>query len=194
MSPAHPNLPSFHVTEYGNKVLSAGEFLPHDPTGYLDRFRSEAINPDQTVEAYLTESLNCFTRGNLIASVVMLGVASERAFLLLCHSLHDALVNDAEKTDFAKKLKANSIRPKQDWVLDKIKAIQNKDSKALPDNVNIMITVIFDFIRFQRNQLGHPRETPPRVNREEAYVNLRMFPTYYRMLNTVIDYLNKNKV
>jgi hypothetical protein len=84
---SNPNLPWFHVTEYGKKVLAAGEFLPHDPTGYLQRFRTQVGTPDPTVEVYLSESLDCFTRGSFIASVVMLGVASERAFLLLCESL-----------------------------------------------------------------------------------------------------------
>ena len=81
------NLPFFHITVYGEKVLNKGEFLPHDPTGYLERFRKETPSIDSTVESYLAESLNCFTRGSLIASVVMLGVASERTFQLLCESL-----------------------------------------------------------------------------------------------------------
>jgi len=70
---SNPSLPWFHVTDYGRGVLDSGELLPHDPAGYLQRFRNEIGAPDPTVEAYLSESLNCFTRGTYIASVVMLG-------------------------------------------------------------------------------------------------------------------------
>ena len=47
----NPNLPWFHLTEYGKKVLATGEFLPHDPTGYLQRFRTSVDSVDPTVEA-----------------------------------------------------------------------------------------------------------------------------------------------
>lgn len=33
-----PNLPWFHVTDYGRKVLDSGELLPHDPAGYCSVF------------------------------------------------------------------------------------------------------------------------------------------------------------
>jgi hypothetical protein len=75
------NLPHFHVTSYGNKVLEKGEYLPHDPDGYLDRLMRQIPNPDNTVLAYIAESLNCFQRGALIGATVMLGVAAERVSL-----------------------------------------------------------------------------------------------------------------
>lgn len=190
----NPNLPFFHVTEHGEKVLSAGEFVPHDPSGYLERFRSEVPNPDPTVESYLSESLNCFSRGNLIASVVMLGIASERMFLLLCESLLAALADPKEQADFRRISDSRPIKPKMDWVAKKIEAIQNKPPRPLPDNVNIMLASVFDFIRCQRNDLGHPREIPPSVTRDDAYVNLRIFPSYLKMVNHVVDYLSNNQV
>jgi len=190
----NPNLPFFHITEYGKKVLAGGEFLPHDTTGYLERFHNEITNPDPTVESYLSESLNCFTRNNLIASVIMLGIASERTFLLLCGSLLDSLADTTEKLKFQKILDQRAIKPKMDWVFNKIQAIQSKSPRPLPDNVNIMLASIFDFIRCQRNDLGHPQEKPPKVTREDAYVNLRIFPSYFKMLNQVINYLTNNKV
>lgn len=191
---SNPNLPWFHLTEYGKKVVKVGEFLPHDSTGYLRRFQTEIGIPDATVEIYLKESLDCFTRGNYIASVVMLGVASERAFLILCDALLNALASSSEKSKFENLLKKNAIKPKEDWVLNKIELIQGARPKPLPDNVNVMLTVIFDFIRSQRNNLGHPQETPPTVTREDAFVNLRLFPRYYKMLNQVVEYLTTTTV
>lgn len=189
-----PDLPWFHLTDYGRKVLESEGVLPHDPAGYLQRFRNDVGTPDPTVEAYLSESLNCFTRGTYIASVVMLGVASERAFLLLCNALLNALSDPNEKSAFETILRRLAIKPKEDWVLSKIQAIQSTRPRPLPDNVNIMLTLIFDFIRSQRNNLGHPQDNPPKTTREEAFVNLRMFPGYYKMLNQVMEYLSLNPV
>lgn len=190
----NPNLPFFHITDYGGRVLIEGEFLPHDPTGYLERFRNEAPSLDSTVESYLAESLNCFTRGSLIASVVMLGVASERTFQLLCDSLLNAIADTTEKSKFQEILDKRAMKPKMDWVLNKIQAMQSKSPRPLPDNVNIMLASIFDFIRCQRNDLGHPQEEPRKVTREDAYVNLRIFPSYSKMVNQVIAYFNHNQV
>lgn len=193
LNSSNPELPFFHITEYGNKVLREEEYVPHDPTGYLERFRSQIPNYDPTVESYLEESLNCFVSGNLIASIVMLGVASERIFLLLCESLSNSIVNPTEKANFENILKSNAIKPKMDWVLRKIETIQNQRPRPLPDNANIMMTVVFDFIRRQRNDLGHPQENPPKITREEAFVNLKIFPTYFKIANQVIEYLNNNR-
>ena len=188
------NFPSFHLTEYGKKVVAEGEYPPHDPTNYLKRFQQAVGTVDPTVAAYLSESLNCFTRGCFIASTMMLGVASERAFILLCRAFSDALTNATEQTAFIKILESNAIKSKEDWVSNKIQSILSKNRRALPDNVNTMLTLIFDFIRVQRNDIGHPQDNPPKVTREDAFVNLRLFPNYYKMLNEVIEYLSKNKV
>lgn len=190
----NPHLPFFHITDYGKKVLNEEEFQPHDPTGYLERFRRDIPEYDLTVESYLSESIHCFITSNLIASIVMLGVASERTFLLLCKSLHDSIENPKEQSKFEKILKRNAIKPKMDAVLNKINTIQSRSPKPLPDNVNIMLIAIFDFIRIQRNDLGHPQEIPPKTSREEALVNLRIFPAYYKMVTQVIDYLSMNRV
>src|SRR5260221_653643 len=130
-----PNLPFFQVTDYGRKVLQVGEYLPHDPTGYLERLRKAVNQPDDTVVAYVAESLRAFQRDVLIAATVMLGVAAERAFLLLCDSLADALVDPAEENKFRGLLKQNSMKGKLDWVLAKFRDVRPRP--PLPDNVNV---------------------------------------------------------
>ena len=187
-------LPVFHITEYGKKVLEEGKFLPHDPSGYIERVQQTIENPDNTILAYLSESLECFLKNCFVASVVMLGVASEKAFLLLCESLLNSLADTKEKTKFQRILELRAIKPKFEWVFNKIQTIQNKKPNPLPGNVNIMLSVIFDFIRRQRNDLGHPQENPPAVSREEVYVNLNIFPNYLKMVYQVKEYLQNNKV
>ncbi len=190
----NPNLPWFRLTEYGGKVVATGEYLPHDPTGYLARLHAEIKNIDATVEAYLKESLNCFERGNYIASVVMLGISSERVFLQLCTEVLNAIQDAREKEKFNKILKQNAIKPKLDWLLSKFQGMENGAAQHFPDNVNIMLAAIFDFIRCQRNDLGHPRDRLPKVAREDAFVNLRLFPSYVKTAGDLAVYFNKNRI
>ncbi len=187
------SLPWFHITEYGKKVLAERTYLPHDPTGYLDRFRAEVGKHDASILAYLSESLNCFTRGCSIASVVMLGVASEKVFLNLCESLRNAIASTTEKSEFEDILKQMAIKPKMDSVTNKIQAIQ-RQFRAFTDDVDVRLTGIFNFIRCQRNELGHPRENPPKVTREDAYVYLRLFPSYCKIASDIITWLSQNKI
>jgi len=192
---ANPNLPFFHLTDYGKKVLAEEKFIPHDPDGYLRRFEAEIPNADATVTAYVQESVECFARGNMIASVMMLGIAAERVFLLVSEKMLTALADPNEQTTFQAIMERMPLKPKLDFVATKIRDIMSKRPRPnLPDNLNIGVSVIYDFIRMQRNDLGHPRATPPDVSREDAFVNLRIFPTYYKMAEELSAYLDANRV
>ena len=104
MNSSNMNLPWFHVTEYGRTVLAADLAHPHDPERYLARIAQRVANFDPTVRSYLAESLATFRRGSLVASAVMLGIAAERVFLLLCESVENALAEPREKTRFTQTL------------------------------------------------------------------------------------------
>lgn len=45
-----------------------------------------------------------------------------------------------------------------------------------------------------RNELGHPRETPPNIDRKDAFVNLQIFPRYYETAEQVRQFLASNQV
>lgn len=194
-APGNPNLPFFQLTEYGRKVVATGEYLPHDPTGYLERLRKSIPDADDTVVAYLAESLKAFQRDVLIGSTVMLGVAAERVFLLLCESLANALKDSAEELELRRLLKQNAMKPKLEWVLNKFRNLQSVQPRLpLPDNINVMITVVYDLLRVQRNDFGHPRELPPQPIRGEVFTSLNLFPTYYGLVEKVRQFLSQNRV
>jgi hypothetical protein len=48
------------------------------------------------------------------------------------------------------------MRPKLEFVHRKPQSV--KAPNLFPENANIMVTAIYDFVRSQRNDLGHPRE------------------------------------
>jgi hypothetical protein len=187
------NLPFFHITEHGRAVLASVEPPPYDPTDYLARVRRRVANPDPTVIAYLAESLETFRKDNRVASAVMLGIAAERVFLLLCESLRAALANPSERAAFAKLLDRFPMKPKLDWVQTKIQQIQRQSPSGFPENAGIMLIAIYELVRAQRNELGHPRETPPSMHRQDAFVNLQIFPRYYEIAEATRAFLAANE-
>jgi hypothetical protein len=190
-----PRPPFFHLTEHGRRCLREVGYSPHDAASYLKQLGQSVPTPDSTVLAYLAESLECFSRGTMVAAVMMLGIASERVFLLICDSLAQSLQDPAEQTTFAKVQDRNAMKPKLDWVSQKFQKIANpKRPKDWPDDADIQLTGIFNFIRCERNEVGHPRESPPSVTRDVAYGYLRIFPSYYATAERVRDFLSKNKV
>ena len=194
MDSSNLKLPWFHITKHGRDVLSSTEPQPYDPAGYLARVRERIVSPDATVMAYLAESLETFRKGNRVASAVMVGIAAERVFLLLCNSLAAALSIPGEKSAFAKLLDRFPMKPKLDWVHGKIQQIQKQAPTGFPDNSTIMLVAIYDLMRCQRNELGHPREVPPQMERQDAFVNLQIFPRYYGIAEEVRTFLASNQV
>ena len=71
-----PNLPSFHVTEYGLKCLDETDILPYDNEGYLNKL-SKIDNIDEWIKFYIEQSLECFNAYCYEAALIMVGLANE---------------------------------------------------------------------------------------------------------------------
>ena len=99
-----------------------------------------------------------------------------------------------EKNDLGRVLSRYQMKPKLDWVQDKIQRIQEQRVVGFPDNATLMVTAIYDLIRCQRNEFGHPRDIPPNVTKEDAFVNLQIFPRYYDTSEAVRRFLAINLV
>ncbi len=184
------NLPWFHRTQYGATVIAAGGYSPHDPIGYLSRLESRVSQVDPTVRIYLSESLGTFLHGNLTASMVMLGVAAERVFDLICDALAPALLDPVEKSTFHKLLTQLSVRRRLDWVHGKMRRLEDgRPPAGYPDRATVMTIAIYELMRAQRNDLGHPREEPPRPSRDDAFAHLQIYPTYHTTAESLRSFL-----
>lgn len=184
------NLPWFHVTEYGKKVIAQGEYQPHDRDGYLQRLSTRNPDVDPTVLAYLEESLETFTRGNRVASMVMLGVAAERVFDLVCESLLASSVMSAkERATLEDHMKRARLKPRLEYVHQKLTKLQDARTPGFPESAALMVTAMYDIIRAQRNHLGHPQEKPPRLDADVANARLQMFAGYFETAEEVRRFL-----
>jgi hypothetical protein len=130
--PSEVCLPWFRLTPYGRRVLQTGVGLPHDPAGYLTRLRKQVSSPDETVMAYLAEALDTFRRASHIASMVMLGIAAERVFLLLCDSLRAALANPSEEATLARLLDRFGIKPSSTGCMPSCRGFKLADNLGFP--------------------------------------------------------------
>jgi len=128
--------------------------------------------------------------------MVMLGVAAERVFDLRCDSLAKGLKDPAEHVAFERVLERNPMKPKLDWVHDKLRTLQDQRPRptGFPENSTLMVTAIYDLIRSQRNDFGHPRDLPPRMGRGDANANLEIFPRYYETAENLRKFLSTQKV
>lgn len=194
MNADNPDLPWYHVTRYGRQLLDAGVAHPHDEEAYLARVHGRVGAPDATVMAYLAESVRAFRRSTPVAAAVMLGIAAERVFLLVCEALRAALRDPAEQRAFGLVMDRFPMRPKLDWAHDKIQKIHGRRLPGWPDNASLAVMAIYDFLRIQRNDLGHPRDMPPAVDRAEIFGNLQIFPGYYETAETLRQFFGANQV
>lgn len=182
----NPTLPWFRITAYGQKVLAAERFVPHDPTGYMTELRAIPGPLDMTVTArYAEEALACFAAGCNIASVLLLGVAAESAFNQLCDSIRPNLTSAADQAKLELQL---PVRPRHRWLVGRYQNLPAAERRRLPESLDVTLTSLYDLIRRQRNDLGHPQEQPPQLSREEAFVFFRLLPTFIQDAQALAQY------
>jgi hypothetical protein len=169
------SLPRFSLTPYGADVLNAPEFNPHFPKAYMRDLIESASPFDATVVAYMQEAVDNFRRGSRASAMIMLGVASERVFLQVCDAVLNALTSEQEKKRFEAIFRRLAMKPKLDWIAEKFR----HSERTLPEGTALMVVAIYDLVRMQRNELGHPSDEPPNVSLVDGRARLQMFPALY---------------
>jgi hypothetical protein len=189
---ANPNFPFVSITEHGKKVLESGETLPYDPDGYLRKLKTDIPNLDPIIEMYVAESLQAYLKGLMFSSAVTLGVASEQAFLLLLDTFTNAIADPSTKSSFEKLQDMFQIKPKFDQLKNKLMGIKETLPKKLKEDLESQFDGIFNLIRVTRNDAGHP--TGRKIERDVAFVNLRLFIIYCKKTYELIDYFESHPI
>ena len=188
----NPDLPFIRVTDYGHECLKSMEILPHDPDGYLGYLHKEIPQIDDTIVMYVTESLQTFLTGNLLASTVMLGGASEKAVLLLIESYANAISDENEKRRFEQSIERFGILRKFQELRKRLNSIRRKLPRPISDDLDIQLDGIFNLIRNCRNDVGHP--TGRKIDRRLAFSNLQLFIPYCKRVYDLIQYFNQTSI
>ncbi len=184
---------SFCVTEHGRKCFEAGELAPHDPDDYMKRLKSMCPVIDLSTLVYVEEALCTFKARRFLSAVVMIGVAAESMWIRLGESVKNALDTPAKQQAFEKETKSGKIKRLHDEV---IKRLKQQPSTPLPGELDALIAQhlhgIADLTRQTRNAAGHP--TGKRIERDEAFALLLLFPTYCQTVSKLMQWLSQNRI
>lgn len=195
MDAPNPNLPWISLTPYGKECLkSGGGPLPYDPDGYLQTLSEEIPGLDPDILVYITESLQCFRRGLMLASTVMLGVAAEKAALLLFEAFIDAHGDASRKEELNRKI--TKQRMFKTMYENFRKYLDALPKSYLPSNIaedlEVQLDAVQSWIRTCRNDAGHP--TGRTIRREQAFANLQLFRPFCRRLYDLQAHFQSNPI
>ncbi len=187
---SNSNLPFVRLTEYGKRCVQEESILPHDYGMYLEEIKRVSAQTDSIFLVYLTESIEAFNKALYISSVVNLGIASERLTLILIEAYADAIENQANKTRFQAGInRQRHIAYKFEELFKHLTSNREKFPDEIRDNLD-MIRYLEEMLRKERNDAGHP--TGKSFSREEALVLLLAFPTHYKTVVKLNDWLRAN--
>lgn len=191
----YTDLDCIKLTPYGVDILTdtGNRIQVHDPDGYLANFWNASPSPDTEMMRYLSECISVFGSGHLLASVVLLGIASERLIEVLAESLRDALGNPRGATWFQGK-----YSNKRD-ISVRFKALSGKlmgeygkrlNQHRLKDAFQSVVTLTFEGIRLARNDIAHPAGRQFTWNEVSGF--LHNFVQYFGYINRIIAFLANN--
>jgi hypothetical protein len=157
-----PNLPNFHVTDYGLRCLEERGILPYDIDDYLYSL-NEIDNLDEWVKFYIQQALMCFNANCFDASLIMVGLSNEVLVEILIKEYISYLdkTNTPEKLIFERKIETErTISGKYRIYREHLKDSSMRRDSDLK-NLNIHLDVLanetyLSYLRLTRNELAHP--------------------------------------
>ena len=185
--------PWLELTEYGRRCIEEGSVIPLDPEGYITQVLKELPKTDSVVMDYLKESITAFNRDLILSSTITLGVASEQAMLILMESFSNYISNSQQFKTIEDKLEGeDSIFRKYKVFKESLIQLPKNVRISFPQNFDVHIDTLFNFIRLNRNETGHPLGGGKDKNIQAA--NLQAFRSYLVDIYTLIDYFEHNSL
>jgi hypothetical protein len=189
------HLDSVVLTAYGVEILSdtTNRIQVHDPDRYLANFLKAEPPPDPEMMRYLEEAVAVFRGGHFLATIILLGVASERLIEVLAESLRDALGDPsgvkwfntryANKWDISTRFNSLSGKLMDEYSEDLSRA-------KLKDAFDGVVTLTVEQIRCARNDIAHPKGREFTWN--EVSLFLHSFVQHFIYVNQIIKLLSGN--
>jgi len=183
--------PFLSLTDYGLKAIEAEQPVPNDISGYLSRLKKEIPDIDETIEVYLSESIRTYNINQLLSATITLGCASEKALLILIETYADTFKNVDKKEKFIKKISEKFIKKQFNEFNKEIQILKRDLPFVIKDGYDNTLTGVFQMIRNNRNDAGHP--TGKKVDKYILFANLQVFITYCRFIYDMKEYFEINK-
>ncbi len=183
---ASSNWPFLKLTAYGHSIVNSQKPIPHDPSGYLGRIKEEIPNIDEVIYKYLEESIHTYNIGAHLSASVTLGCASEKALLLLIESYTNSIKDSTKQESFRNKVQGRMIKRQYEEFSKAITAHLGSLPKELSDNITTILLGVFEMIRNNRNDAGHP--TGKVIKKEQIFAYLQVFIEYCKRIYGLINY------
>ena len=172
MDASNENWPFLSLTEYGEEHVKNPAANPHEIGEYMKLLR-EVAPLGEIEERYVTQALQAFRRNLPDATAVMIGAASEHLLILLLQEIGS---KDTSRKAAAEKALDGPALGMLRFARDYFVPLQSKLPRELRENFETTFLGVAALIRVGRNDAGHP--ALPSVDREQAFVNLRLYPGY----------------
>lgn len=178
------------LTEAGYAAVHDEEVNPNDPFGYLKRL-NDVPGISAIVKKYASEAVHAYNSQLYLASAVMIGVASEAAFLEL-GAAFSRVLSEQSKDRFLSVFD----NPKQTYIAKfaefrkRLEPRKPMIPEELSDGMELWLNSVLDLLRVYRNDGGHP--TGKSIDRDDCFINLRMFARYIKKMYLLKGFFEKS--
>lgn len=184
--------PWLTITEYGKEIFSQEDWLPYDPDGYIKALKEKVPEIDDVTLIYISEAVATFNRRELLSATITIGVASENLMLLLIEAYTDWIKNATRKSMFYKKVEERFISTqykefKKEFITDLMSL-----PKEFRSDWETYLDGVFNFIRLNRNDAGHP--TGKQFNVKVVYASLQIFAEYAQFIIKIIQHFKSTNL
>ena len=181
--------PWLTITEYGKEAFLKEDWLPYDPEGYVKALKAKVPTIDDITIAYIGEAVSAYNRRHLLSATITLGVASENLMLLLIEAYIDWIPDTTRKASFQKKVTDRFISAQyKEFKKELINDLKSL-SKEFQGDWETYLDGVFNFIRLNRNDAGHP--TGRQFDAKVVYANLQVFSEYTQFIFKLINFFTK---
>lgn len=184
---------SLFLTKAGLAAARDEAVNPDNSGEYLSQLASRVQQASETVMQYVREAVKSYTSRCYLASTVMLGVASEAAFLEMARSFASWLPDEQGKK-FGKVIedpRTNFITKFSEF-RKRVESYKPNIPNELADNMSLTLDSVLDLLRINRNNAGHP--TGKQISQDDAFTNLRMFARYLQKLYEFKNFFASNRL
>ena len=176
--------PHFRLTGSGEKLAKCQQpYFFHDVSSYENIIRTEIPQIDEHILLYLKEAMQAFRSGCILSATVMLGVATESAFLLLLDTIDG---NPDERDKFKSCRKGHAIYTKIEAFRRVAQSQKTALGHAIWESLDINMSCAMDLIRRFRNDSGHPSGRI--ISREQCFNLLHLFIPCCKKIYELIDH------
>jgi hypothetical protein len=184
--------PWFGLTSHGREVLATIGPPVYDYDGFLHDLRTRTTL-DPVVEAFLSEALQAYQRNLYLASVAMLGCASERAVWLLMNAYVAAISDTVNQEKLRSRISSRDISVAYKKFRESFDSARGQLPPSLHADFDVHVDAVFQFARLLRNSVVHAAAIPS-ITHAVAYASLQQFSYYLPTLNLIVEHLRTSPV